>query len=315
MLDILFFYVGIGVACIPFVCFAFYTTAETNEREERLVFWLAMLTIGVATVFLWPAITYLIVNHFVLERRWRRKDPKQYYQIEIEESWKKVTSLSKKLDETLNYFLDSDEFNGEAEKRIRDLFAEIEQEYDRWLSSRKILSSFRDSLTDDEKVVRDLAYLEEGRGWPRLRVAVRVDYDPLTKERKISHSTVRSLFPQEPEEEPSHPIKYNEIFVSFMEQKALAEGENRQWSVTASGRFRAAIKKLRGLEKEKVEAAVTDIMLSPTSAHGNTKTPLSNNLRDFWRYRLGDWRIIYAVDSRAKTVTMLDYSHRSKTYH
>ena len=74
-------------------------------------------------------------------------------------------------------------------------------------------------------------------------------------------------------------------------------------------------KKLRGIEKEKVESAVADIILSPTTARGNTKTALSNNRRDFWRYRLGDWRIIYFVDSKAKAVTMIDYTHRSKAYH
>ena len=85
--------------------------------------------------------------------------------------------------------------------------------------------------------------------------------------------------------------------------------------MSLSGRFSNAVKKLRGTKGEKVETAVTDIMLSSTTVLGNTKTPLSNNLRDFWRYRLGDWRIIYTVDWGAKTVTMLDYTHRPEAYH
>jgi len=87
------------------------------------------------------------------------------------------------------------------------------------------------------------------------------------------------------------------------------------WQVTLSGAFRSSIKKLRGQEKEKLEHALEDILVAPATAIGNTKAPLSNNLKDFWRYRLGDWRIIYSVDLASRTVTLLDYTHRSKAYH
>lgn len=38
--------------------------------------------------------------------------------------------------------------------------------------------------------------------------------------------------------------------------------------------------------------------------------------QDFWTFNsIPDARIIYTVDWQSKTVTMLDYTHRSKAYH
>jgi mRNA-degrading endonuclease RelE of RelBE toxin-antitoxin system len=316
VLDILLLYLGIGVASIPLACYSLYTADETDRRGDPLIFWIAMLTVCIATVFLWPVISYLILNHLVLE--WRSK-PKQLNDSDwtaIAERWKKVTCLSKQLDDALNGFLDSDELDWEAEKRIRLLFAEIDREYDRWSSLEKKLSTFRAMLPDDEKVLRILAYLKEDPSWPRLKVAIRVEYDPLTNGRRLSHSTVRFLFPEEPQENPSDTEQHGKVSASFkVQQSTLIEVEIHPWNFTLSARFKGAIKKLRGIEKEKVESALADIILSPTTARGNTKTSLSNNRRDFWRYRLGDCRIIYSVDNQAKTVTMIDYTHRSKAYH
>jgi addiction module RelE/StbE family toxin len=316
VLDILFLYLGIGVACIPLASYAFYITEEANQREDRLIFWLVMLVICTATIFLWPIISYLIFNHFLLEWRWKQKQPNDSDWTAIAESWKKVTCLSKQLGDALNDFLDSEELDWKAEERIRILFSEIDREYNRWSSLAKKLSTFWALFPDDEKVPHILAYLKEDPSWPQVKVAIHVEYDPLTNGRKLSHSTIRVLFPEEHPEEPSDTEKHGKVFASFkLEQSTPAEVDNYPWNITMSARFRGALKKIRGIQKEKVESAITDIILSPTNARGNTKTSLSNNRRDCWRYRLGDWRIIYTVDSQAKTVTMLDYTHRSKAYH
>ena len=64
MLDILFIYLGIGVACVPLSCYAMFTTGKDDRDESPLIFWLAMLTICIATIPLWPIFVALITNHF-----------------------------------------------------------------------------------------------------------------------------------------------------------------------------------------------------------------------------------------------------------
>ncbi len=41
---------------------------------------------------------------------------------------------------------------------------------------------------------------------------------------------------------------------------------------------------------------------------------LRASLAGYFRYRMGDWRVVYEVDEERKTVTILLIAHRSKAY-
>lgn len=47
--------------------------------------------------------------------------------------------------------------------------------------------------------------------------------------------------------------------------------------------------------------------------HPNIKR-LKGPLTGHWRYRVGDWRVVYQVDENKHTVTVLLIVHRSKAY-
>lgn len=315
MLNVLIAYLAIGVSCIPISFYTFYKMDETDRHEDPLVFWLVMLMICTVTVPLWPILLVLQINHFMVVWKSNPK-PRQHSiseWIALEESWKKISALSDELNSDLSNLLDSDETQGDMERRIRKLLAQIEEEYDRWAKQKdEILKHFSDTAGDARQIV-EVGHLREGPGWPRVKVSINVKVDPVTNVREISHSTVRTLFPEDLSEklkdsQPSPEVLFRQS------PRTQVGGEPHPWRVTISGRFNKSLKKLRGSEKEKVETAITDIILSPTTVLGDTKAPLSNNLRGVWRYRVGDWRIIYTVDKQAKTVTMLDYTHRSKVY-
>lgn len=310
MLDILLIYLGIGIACVPLSFYAMFTTGKDDRDESPLIFWLAMLTICIATVPLWPIFVALITNHFYLSRKkiYHGKLTEEIDWKTFKESWHSVTSLSDELENTLIEFLGTDELNGEKERNIRLLFTKVEEAYDKWAVLKSNILLGQDWSLDGDRNPDLDKYLDEGSNWPSFKVSIELFYDPKTKRTRISHSTRRTLFPE------VETVYYR---VSPLAQKIERITENVQnpWQVTLSGAFRSSIKKLRGQEKEKLEHALEDILFAPATAIGNTKTPLSNNLKDFWRYRLGDWRIIYTVDLASKTVTLLDYTHRSKAYH
>ncbi len=321
MLEILLAYCAVGVACTPLTAYAMYTTEDASRPEEPLLFFLAIFVMCWATIPLWPAITYLILNHVVFKERSTEEVKQKLEWDDLEEAWLKITLISDELDQELSEFLNSIKNQGEAEERIRRRFSELETEYSRWSKIKTQVESYLDvvPLSQSEKIYEQ--YLREGAAWPRINVYVNFDYDPSTNTRKISHSTIGSLFLEEQEEvilgnqEKHKPEIFNRRLPLAISSPIKNEEEYLPWRISMSGRFNTIVKKLRGSEREKIEAAVSNIMISPTTATGNTKTPLSNNLRDFWRYRLGDWRIIYTVDSHARVVTVLDYTHRSKAYH
>ncbi len=47
--------------------------------------------------------------------------------------------------------------------------------------------------------------------------------------------------------------------------------------------------------------------------HGNI-TSLSGPLARYWRYRVGDYRVIYQIDDSAQTVYVSKIAHRSEAY-
>jgi len=47
--------------------------------------------------------------------------------------------------------------------------------------------------------------------------------------------------------------------------------------------------------------------------HPNIKR-LKGSLSGYWRYRVGDWRVVYQVDDDKHTVTVVLIAHRSKVY-
>lgn len=47
--------------------------------------------------------------------------------------------------------------------------------------------------------------------------------------------------------------------------------------------------------------------------HSNVKR-LTGPLAGYWRYRVGDYRVIYRIDPTAKKVFILKITHRSEAY-
>lgn len=43
-------------------------------------------------------------------------------------------------------------------------------------------------------------------------------------------------------------------------------------------------------------------------------TSLKGNLKGFYRYRIGDYRVIYVIDQAEKKIIILNVNHRKKIY-
>lgn len=80
---------------------------------------------------------------------------------------------------------------------------------------------------------------------------------------------------------------------------------------------KSAEKKLYSLEKHTAERIAKKI-----EYYSNTNDPLSEakslsgNMKGFYRYRVGDFRIIFSVDSEGtiRILTILDIAHRKDVY-
>ncbi len=48
-------------------------------------------------------------------------------------------------------------------------------------------------------------------------------------------------------------------------------------------------------------------------SHPNAR-PLRHGLAGYWRYRVGDWRVIYRIEQSARVVYVIEIVHRGRAY-
>lgn len=60
--------------------------------------------------------------------------------------------------------------------------------------------------------------------------------------------------------------------------------------------------------------AIAKITADPITLNGNTIKPLSGEKSGMWRYRIGDFRIIYHPDKTSKHILLLTFSPRGSAY-
>ena len=69
-------------------------------------------------------------------------------------------------------------------------------------------------------------------------------------------------------------------------------------------------KKIQG----RILEAITKITLSPKTIMGDTIKPLTGDLEGYWRYRIGDYRLIYKPVEKWSEILLISFSSRGTVY-
>jgi|ERR1700686_2019810 len=86
------------------------------------------------------------------------------------------------------------------------------------------------------------------------------------------------------------------------------------WYIGMSSNFSKAISKIDRKLQGRVLEALAHITESPTTIRGDTVKPLTGELQGCWRYRLGDYRLIYSPDQSSGDITLLAFASRGSIY-
>lgn len=89
--------------------------------------------------------------------------------------------------------------------------------------------------------------------------------------------------------------------------------EEGLWKFTLLPELRRDLKRRQELLESAIKA-ITEVRENPMTIQGNTVKPLQGELRGMWRYRIGDFRLIYEPDSKAEVVHFLALKPRSSAY-
>lgn len=66
--------------------------------------------------------------------------------------------------------------------------------------------------------------------------------------------------------------------------------------------------------KARILEAIINLSKKPMISVGDTRKPLANYEYDFWRYRLGDYRLIYLTNEQKKIVRLVAFGKREDIY-
>lgn len=89
---------------------------------------------------------------------------------------------------------------------------------------------------------------------------------------------------------------------------------HKNYLIEISDDFEKSIEKFDKLAKGRMLEAILHIKKSPIFGIGDTIKPLKNDDRGRWRYRIGDFRLIYLPNKKQYLVTLLKYGPRNEIY-
>jgi superfamily I DNA/RNA helicase/mRNA-degrading endonuclease RelE of RelBE toxin-antitoxin system len=83
--------------------------------------------------------------------------------------------------------------------------------------------------------------------------------------------------------------------------------------IAQKDKFQRDFMKLNGDLQERVHRAISELEDNPNTIRGDTVKPLKG-YKDLWRYRIGDFRLIYAVFQKLQLVQLLGVGPRGEIY-
>ena len=122
---------------------------------------------------------------------------------------------------------------------------------------------------------------------------------------------------------PEDSIKFTLPGVRYSDESALrpnsaapqpATPEITLWLIGMTKQFMKDIQQIDRKLQGRVLEAITDLCRSPTTPRGDTVKPLTGERKSLWRYRLGDFRLIYLPDETKRNVTLVAFASRGTIY-
>lgn len=114
--------------------------------------------------------------------------------------------------------------------------------------------------------------------------------------------------------EPPPPPLAPPSGILFSKRAPWLDEKNEEWGLRMTSGFRKCIKELDKNLRGRMLDAISDISEHPMELRGDTIKPLTGELKGFWRYRVGDYRLVYFPDPSARRVDLVSVGGRGGIY-
>lgn len=86
------------------------------------------------------------------------------------------------------------------------------------------------------------------------------------------------------------------------------------WRLVLTDHFTKSVRKVDKKLQGRVLEAITKISEAPMTVVGDTLKPLTADLKGLWRYRVGDFRLVYDPNEDEALVTLVAFEPRGDVY-
>jgi len=127
-------------------------------------------------------------------------------------------------------------------------------------------------------------------------------------------SALRDLWEPEPEANVVLYAPPVEVEDSDRIRFSRARPSPLDWTIAFTPSFRKAVagadKKLQG----RILEALAALSEEPLTLRGDTVKPLEGEMKGMWRYRVGDYRLVYEAREKERVVVLLEFDARGSVY-
>jgi mRNA interferase RelE/StbE len=86
------------------------------------------------------------------------------------------------------------------------------------------------------------------------------------------------------------------------------------WTIGMSDDFLKSIGSVDKKTQGRILEAISKLSRAPKKPVGDTVKQLTGNLAGLWRYRIGDYRLIYQPDTKSNCVVLIRFTPRGEAY-
>lgn len=125
-----------------------------------------------------------------------------------------------------------------------------------------------------------------------------------------SRSTLQELWAKEVPPEETFRAATHDSGIRFSRRPP----EPTEWSIAFTPTF---LKSMSGVDKKiqgRILTAIAQLSEEPLVLQGDTIKPLDGNLKGLWRFRMGDYRLVYEPRQSPKSVVLVDFAARGGVY-
>ena len=103
-------------------------------------------------------------------------------------------------------------------------------------------------------------------------------------------------------------------FEKYLQKKKNEKTYSSSWEILVSGPFKKAFRKLAREVQNELLPSLEAILLNPLNSSLGKCKPLSHDKKGLWRYRVGDYRVLYSPLKNRNLIIFIDVTTRDKVY-